>query len=170
MFTIRQLFATSAICAQFMARGFKASTKRVPVGLLRDVSGLGKAGEVALVKPGYASNFLTRGPDHPCVYIHAENKDKFIAQAAKTAKSPAEINAKRLMDSTLMMKRDEKNLGTWTVDRTMIVDKLLQHLKVSVNPADVQLEQPITTYGEFEVPVRLSDTLTSTLKLTVAKR
>jgi len=59
-------------------RGPKASTRKVPVILLKDSPNLGYRGEEVSVRPGYARNFLI--PQQLVVYSTHENKSEFLKE------------------------------------------------------------------------------------------
>jgi len=59
-------------------RGPKASTRKVPVILLKDSPNLGYRGEEVSVRPGYARNFLI--PQQLVVYSTHENKAVFLKE------------------------------------------------------------------------------------------
>lgn len=130
------------------------------VVLRRDVSGLGRAGEVKDVAEGYAQNYLLpRGL--AAVATAAELKrlsqERASAQARSgRARAEAEQLAKRLTATTLTFGlkagRDGKTFGSVT---NKDIAESLRGQGIEIDRAKIHLEEPLRTLGVHSVEVRV---------------
>lgn len=142
--------------------------------LRADVPKLGHRGEVVNVAEGYARNYLL--PRKMAVMASAGNK-KVIEQEKAAAvrrevtdKTQAEQLAKMLADVTVVVARkageEDQLYGSVT---SIDVAEALQAKGYSVDRRKIQIEDPIRTLGEFQVPLRLHREVESTVKLQVVR-
>lgn len=130
------------------------------VVLRRDVSGLGRAGDVKDVAEGYAQNYLLpRGL--AAVATAAELKrlsqERASAQArSRRARVEAEQLAKRLTATTLTFGlkagRDGKTFGSVT---NKDIAESLREQGIEIDRAKIHLEEPLRTLGVHSVEVRV---------------
>ena len=129
--------------------------------LRREVTGLGRPGDVKDVADGYAQNFLL--PRGLAVEATAgEMKVLARARDAKRAKqdrahADAEDLARRLAETTLVfrLKSGEQGKTFGSVTSKDIADALQREHKVDFDKTKVHLPEPIKSLGVHKVEVRL---------------
>ena len=143
--------------------------------LTQDVANLGKAGELVSVRPGYGRNYLV--PRGMAVSATVRNKNRLDHEkalierrVAREHASATEIAAK-LNVITLQFERnvgeDEKLFGS--VTNRDIADQL-KRAGVDIDHRTIQLDQAVKALGKYEVPVRLSASVTANLKFWVVSK
>ena len=142
--------------------------------LLQDVEGLGEAGDIVEVKPGYARNYLTpRG-----LALRASKRNLAVAEekknVAKARKERANVANKELTESLLKIEltiemqvgEEEKLFGSVT---TQDLHKALLEKELDIDRHMILLEEPIKALGVYNVPIKVSDELQPEIKLYVIK-
>ena len=140
--------------------------------LKQDVEKLGKAGDVVKVAPGYGRNYLI-----PKKYaLEATPGNIKIAEIEKVAharrdhreKEAATILARDIVKLTATIRRKSGEGGSLygSVTAIDIADYLVTH-KIDIDKRKIQLEEPIKTIGEYEVPIRLHREVTVPIKVVV---
>jgi large subunit ribosomal protein L9 len=140
--------------------------------LKRDVDKLGKTGDVVKVAPGYGRNFLV--PRKIAVAATPGNlKIMEIEQLASARrdqrdKSAASLVAKELVKLVVTIRRKAGEGVTLygSVTSIDIADFLITH-KIDIDKRKIQLDEPIKTIGEYQVPVRLHREVTVPIKVIV---
>ena len=140
--------------------------------LKQDVEKLGKAGDVVRVAPGYGRNFLI--PKR--FALEATPGNIKIAEMEKVAqarrdhreKESAAILARDIVKLTVTIKRKAGEGGSLygSVTAIDIADFLVTH-KIDIDKRKIQLEEPIKTIGEYQVPIRLHREVTVPIKVVV---
>ena len=137
------------------------------------VRGLGKAGEVARIRPGYARYLLSEGKavratqenmallSEKLAVIEAENKKK-LEEAQKVAES---LDAECLI-IVKQASDDGKLFGSVTVRD---VARLLSELGYDVKPKDVFFSEYVKRTGEYDVSIELHADLVAVVKLHVVR-
>jgi large subunit ribosomal protein L9 len=140
--------------------------------LKQDVEKLGKAGDVVKVAPGYGRNYLI-----PRKFaLEATEGNIKIAAMEKTAqarhdhreKEAATILARDIVKLTATIRRKSGEGGSLygSVTAIDIADFLVTH-KIDIDKRKIQLEEPIKTVGEYEVPIRLHREVTVPIRVIV---
>jgi len=142
--------------------------------LLQDVNGLGEAGDVVTVKPGYARNKLV--PEG--LALRASKRNLAVAeerkQIVKTRKA-REAAADEAMVETLskieitieaQVGDEDKMFGSVT---TLDIHKALEDKGIKVDRHAIMLEEPIKALGIYHVPVRVNADLNGDVKIYVIK-
>ena len=142
--------------------------------LLQDVNGLGEAGDVVTVKPGYARNKLV--PEG--LALRASKRNLAVAeertQIVKTRKA-REAAADEAMVETLskieitieaQVGDEDKMFGSVT---TLDIHKALEDKGIEVDRHAIMLEEPIKALGIYHVPVRVNADLNGDVKIYVIK-
>ena len=142
--------------------------------LVRDVLKLGHVGDVVEVKPAYARNYLV--PQRLGVEPTQENIDaieadkKTAAQQRATRLKAWQDLAERLTDVSVTIESSANPEGTLygSVGAEEIA-AALQTLGHEVLPRQVALESPIRTIDNVNVPIRLTDEISTQVKVWVVR-
>ena len=142
--------------------------------LLKDCDGLGQAGDLVDVKPGFARNKLI--PEG--IALRASKKNLAIAEERKMVaqsrlKREDEANQdllKQLSKTEITIEAqvgdEDKMFGSIT---TLDIHKALQERGINVDRNTIKLDEPIKTLGIFHVPVSISSNLVGDVKIYVIK-
>ena len=128
--------------------------------LKQDVEKLGNAGDVVKVAPGYGRNYLI--PRKMAVQATPGNlKNMEIEKVAHARrdqrdKDAATLLAKEIVKLTVNIRRKAGEGGTLygSVTGIDIADRLADR-KIEIDKRKIQLDEPIKTVGEYQVPIRL---------------
>ena len=142
--------------------------------LLEDVQGLGAAGDVVAVKPGFARNKLI--PDGVALRASKRNlavaeERKRVSKMRKDRESEADYNLVDKLSKTeitieAQVGDDEKMFGSVTA---IDIHKALDEKKINIDRHAIELEEPIKSLGIYHVPVKVSAEHTGDLKVYVIK-
>ena len=143
--------------------------------LLEDVKALGKKGQVVKVNDGYARNFIL--PKKLGVEATAKNLNDLKLQKANAAKVAAEqlAAAKELAEKieavsvTLKMKAGEGGKAFGSVSSKEIAAAAAEQLNLDIDKKKLVLPEPIKTFGNHEVPVKLHKDVTAKLTVKVTE-
>jgi large subunit ribosomal protein L9 len=142
--------------------------------LLQDVEGLGSAGDIVNVKPGYARNYLApRGlalrASKRNLAVAEEKKRVSESRKARLDKVNQELaDALEKIELTIEMQvgEEEKLFGSVT---TQDLHKALAEQDIEVERHNILLDEPIKALGVYDVPVKVSEDLQPNIKLYVIK-
>jgi len=139
-----------------------------------DLPKLGRRGEVVTVKDGYARNFLF--PRKLALPATPGNRKQIeqekAAHARREAKevSDADALAGMLAGVTLTISakagESDQLFGSVTA---MDIAEALAVKGYNIDKRKVELEEPIKTIGEYQVPLRLHRDVTATVKVNVTR-
>jgi large subunit ribosomal protein L9 len=140
--------------------------------LKQDVDKLGKAGDVVKVAPGYGRNFLI--PKKMAVEATPGNikivELEHLAQARhdRRDKEAARLVAREIAKLTINVRQKAGEGGSLygSVTAIDIAEGLAAH-KIEVDKRKIQLDEPIKTIGEYQVPIRLHKEVTVPIKVVV---
>ena len=142
--------------------------------LLKDYDGLGQAGDLVVVKPGFARNKLI--PEG--IALRASKKNLAIAEERKmVAKNRLkredaanEDLLKTLSNTEITIEAqvgdEDKMFGSIT---TLDIHKALQEKGINVDRSAIKLDEPIKALGIYHVPVTVSSNLEGDVKIYVIK-
>lgn len=142
--------------------------------LIKDVKGVGKAGDVVKVSDGYARNMLLpRGLATEATEgnvrnlekqkaIKEEHKQKDMAQAKELAERIGSLTI------TIMTKSGEGGKLFGSITTKDIADALAEQHKISIDKRKFILESPIKHTGNFELEIKIYPEVTAKLKVIVA--
>ena len=140
--------------------------------LLEPVDGLGEAGEVVRVRPGYARNFLVpQGLALPATESNRAELQARLAQRARVLaerKGDAERLQEMLGEATLEISvkaGEERIYGS--VGNKDIAQALKAAYDVDIDRRKILLQDPIKMLGEYVVPYRPHPDVTIDLKVVV---
>jgi large subunit ribosomal protein L9 len=140
--------------------------------LKQDVEKLGKTGDVVKVAPGYGRNYLI--PRNLAIEATPGNikvaEMEKISQARRDhrEKESATLLARDIVKLTVTIQRKSGEEGSLygSVTALDIADFLVGH-KIDIDKRKIQLEEPIKTLGEYQVPIRLHREVTVPIKVIV---
>ena len=143
--------------------------------LLEDVKALGKKGQIVKVNDGYARNFIL--PKKLGVEATSKNLNDLKLQKANAAKVAAEqlAAAKELAEKieavsvTLKMKAGEGGKAFGSVSSKEIAAAAAEQLSLDIDKTKLVLPEPIKTFGNHEVPVKLHKDVTAKLTVKVTE-
>ncbi len=141
--------------------------------LKREVTGLGRPGEIKDVADGYAQNFLV--PRGLAVEASAGELRRIAQQRAsqkakdERAQVEAQGLAKRLEAVTLVfkLKAGEQGKTFGSVTTKDVAEALQREANVSVDKTKIHLEEPLRTLGVHRVEVRLAPEVRAQLTVAV---
>ena len=142
--------------------------------LLKDVEGLGEAGEAIDVKPGYLRNYLIpRKLAQPATRASLEEAERRREraeeeerQAAERAGETSELLSKTVLTINHRAGPDGRLFGSVTAAE--VADAIQAARGLKVDRRKVRLEEPIRETGTFMVEVEVGGGVTATVKTIVA--
>ena len=145
------------------------------VVLLEDVKALGKKGQIVKVNDGYARNFIL--PKKLGVEATSKNLNDLKLQKANAEKVAAEqlAAAKELAAKleaasvTLSIKAGANGKTFGSVSSKEIAAAAADQLKLDIDKKKLVLPEPIKTFGNHEVPVKLHKDVTAKLTVKVTE-
>ncbi|XP_042490443.1 50S ribosomal protein L9 [Macadamia integrifolia] len=154
----------------FNAQGVRY--RKLEVILTTSIEKLGKAGETVKVAPGYFRNHLMPKllavPNiEKYAYLIREQRKIYqpeevetvtvVPQTKEDKMKEFQMAAKRLDNARLSLRRLIKvdNDLRSPVTKDELVEEVARQLFVTIQPENLHLPSPLTTLGEYEVPLRL---------------
>ena len=142
--------------------------------LLKEVAGLGEAGDVVRVNSGYARNFLL--PRRLAAPVSADAERQAAAhqrrRAAEVAKrkedAKAQIDALNNMSVSIEARAQEDSSLYGSVTAGMIAEAISKE-GVAIEEKHIHLEDPIKALGIYDVTVRLFEGVEAKAKLYVVE-
>ena len=143
--------------------------------LQQDVKGQGKKGQMVNVSDGYARNFLF--PKKLAVEATADNvntmKLQEKAKAAKLAeeKAQAQAIADQLKEITVRIVAKGGNGGRLfgAVTTKEVSDALKTQSGIEINKAKLVMDEPIKSFGGYELKAKLGHDVNAVVKVVVAE-
>jgi large subunit ribosomal protein L9 len=140
--------------------------------LKQDIENLGKTGDVVKVAPGYGRNYLI--PKRFAMAATPGNvkvmEIERLAQARRDQrdKQAAGLVAREIVKLTVTIRRKAGEGGSLygSVTALDIADFLVTH-KIDIDKRKIQLEEPIKTVGEYQIPIRLHREVTVPIRVVV---
>ncbi len=144
--------------------------------LLQDVKSVGKKGDIVNANDGYARNFLL--PKGVAVEANNKNVNDLKLQNANEEKVAAEKLkdaqdfAKELEDKsvTIKIKAGEGGKAFGSVSGKEIVAAYKEQCGIELDKKKLQMDEPIKTFGTYNVPIKLHPQVTGTLKVKVQEK
>ncbi len=140
--------------------------------LKQDVDKLGKVGDVVKVAPGYGRNYLIPRK----IAVEATPGNLKIMEIEKLSaarrdqrdKQAASLLAHEIVKLVVTIQRKAGEGGTLygSVTALDIADYLITH-KIDIDKRKIQLDDPIKTIGEYQVPIRLHREVTVPIRVIV---
>ncbi|MEO0271223.1 MAG: 50S ribosomal protein L9 [candidate division WOR-3 bacterium] len=141
--------------------------------LLKDIKGLGKEGEIKVVKDGFARNFLIpKGLAVPATEGIIRHLKEVEKQKLNKEKHLIE-QAERLKDSlssisiSFTLKGKEKTYGA--VTKVDIVKALEERGFKNIEKTQIELDSPLKEPGLYEIPIKLYKNIEGIIKVWVIR-
>ena len=142
--------------------------------LINDYEGLGKAGELVNVKPGFARNrlipqgFALRASTQNIASVEEKKKVIEKNKIRETASQEALLKQLSTAEITIEVQvgEEEKMFGSITSND---IQKSLEGKDILIDKNTILLDDPIKSLGIFHVPVRLSEDYQCDVKVYVIK-
>ncbi len=143
--------------------------------LLSDIDKLGKAGDVVKVADGYARNYLLPQDLAAPVSKHALRR---LEKLRKEREDVSRIQLAEAKEKASKLDNASVTLRAKTVDGTRlygsiqaadIAAALETGQKITVDKAQIALDEPIKETGTFDIAVKLHPELTCTIKVWVVE-
>ena len=143
--------------------------------LLETLNKLGKAGEIVVVKDGYAKNFLI--PQNKAIVANKKNKDDLQIKMDQINKN----NEEKIQEGeALKSKLDNKKISVQieanengnlfgNLNSKIIIDEIKSTFSISLNPDDILLGS-IRNLGDHEISIRLYGDITAKMLLTINRK
>ena len=145
------------------------------VVLLEDVKSLGKKGDIVEVSEGYARNFII--PKKKGVEANQENLNTLKLQKANEEKiakeklDAAKELAAKLNEASVSLTikggKDGRTFGS--VSSKEIEEAIKSQLGLEIDKKKLVIAEPIKTFGNHEVKVKLHKDVTAALKVKVGE-
>lgn len=140
--------------------------------LRSDVPGLGRAGEVVKVRPGYGRNYLiprglalaaTRGN-----MAQLEHQKRLIAAEQARILAEHKAMAQKLKGVSVSIARKKGAEGKlFGSVSTKDIAEALANQNITIDRKLIKLDEPFKSIGTYEVPVRFSGDITETIRVNV---
>ena len=143
--------------------------------LKEDVAHLGEVGDLVVVKPGYARNYLL--PRGKAVQANdrqlrrVEHEKRIIEAQVAKARGAAEAEAAKLGEVVLTVEKSAGENGKLFGSVTaMELETMLRDLGFNVDRRRIGLEGNIKDLGEYDLAVKLHRDVSATIKVLVVAR
>ncbi len=141
--------------------------------LVKDVKGLGKAGEIKEVKDGYGKNFLI-GKGFAKLATNEVIKKHQAALRRKAEQEKEELERlkeleKTLSNVTLVIKRKLGANGSLfgAVTKEEIAEELKKQHNIDIDKKIVEIEHPIKATGIYDITLKLGHGIHAPLKVEI---
>jgi large subunit ribosomal protein L9 len=144
--------------------------------LIKDVAGVGQAGEITEVASGYARNYLIpKGlavAAQPGVVRQAEERRQAEEKKAVREAADAQALAQQMAELTLTFtaKAGEQDKLYGSITSGNIVDELEKQLGQELDRRKVLLEGPIKQLGSHQVAIKLAPDVTAEVTVVVERQ
>ena len=142
--------------------------------MLKDVEGVGQAGDIVQVADGYARNLLI--PKGEALLATDANMARFESQRRqleatadrerKAATALAEELEKASLTAQVRVGEEDRLFGSVTAQN---IADLLKEQGHEIDRRTIELEEPIRALGVYTVPVKLHASVTAEVKVWVVK-
>ena len=145
------------------------------VVLLEDVKSLGKKGDIVEVSEGYARNFILpkkKGVEATqenlnTLKLQKANEEKIAKEKLEAAKELAAKLNEASVSLTIKGGKDGRTFGS--VSSKEIEEAIKSQLGLEIDKKKLVIAEPIKTFGNHEVKVKLHKDVTAALKVKVGE-
>lgn len=141
--------------------------------LIKDVKGLGKAGEVKEVKDGYGKNFLVgnglalQGTNEVLNKYNAEQKRKEAIEATEIEEAKALSEKLKTFTLIIKHKAGEKGSLFGAITNKEISEELKKQTDIDIDKKDIVVKKAIKSTGLYEVDCKLGHAIHGSLTIDV---
>jgi large subunit ribosomal protein L9 len=142
--------------------------------MLRDVEGVGQAGDIVQVAAGHARNMLI--PRGKALLATDANMARFESQRRqleatadrelKAATDLAEALEKASLTAQVRVGEEDRLFGSVTAQN---IAELLKEQGHEIDRRNIELEEPIRALGVYTIPIKLHQSVKAQVKLWVVK-
>ena len=142
--------------------------------LLKDFDGLGEAGDIVIVKPGFARNKLI--PEG--IALRASKRNLAIAEERKRTLKNRNLREQTANETLLnTLSKTEITIETQVGDEDKMfgsvtsidIHKALKEKGLKIDRNSIMLDEPIKALGIYHVPIKIRDGLNGDIKIYVIK-
>ena len=145
------------------------------VVLLEDVKSLGKKGDIVEVSEGYARNFIipkkkgveANNENLNTLKLQKANEEKIAKEKLEAAKELAAKLNEASVSLTIKGGKDGRTFGS--VSSKEIEEAIKSQLGLEIDKKKLVIAEPIKTFGNHEVKVKLHKDVTAALKVKVGE-
>ncbi len=151
---------------------------KVEVILLEDVKNVGKSGELAEVKRGYARNWLLPQGfasivDASTLKAYAKRKSKIEADGQKrrdlAEQTKADLQDKLETSRTVIIKARAGETGKLfgSITKEILAEKISEQFDITIAKTQILTKDAIRNLGEYEIKISLLSDVDATVKVKV---
>jgi len=143
--------------------------------LLDKIDNLGNVGDVVMVKPGYARNYLfpkglaVRSSKRNIAFVEEKRKNIELKIAKEEQASQAIFDSLKNVEILMEVEvgENDKLFGSVT---TMDLQKALNDQNIEIEKQDILLDNPIKSLGVYDIPIKVTSSLKQNIKVNVVKK
>ena len=143
--------------------------------LLDKIDNLGNVGDVVMVKPGYARNYLfpkglaVRSSKRNIAFVEEKRKNIELKIAKEEQASQAIFDSLKNVEILIEVEvgENDKLFGSVT---TMDLQKALNDQNFEIEKQDILLDNPIKSLGVYDIPIKVTPSLKQNIKVNVVKK
>ena len=143
--------------------------------LLDKIDNLGNVGDVVIVKPGYARNYLfpkglaVRSSKRNIAFVEEKRKNIELKIAKEEKASQAIFDSLKNVEILMEVEvgENDKLFGSVT---TMDLQKALNDKNIEIEKQDILLDNPIKSLGVYDIPIKVTPSLKQNIKVNVVKK
>ena len=143
--------------------------------LLDKIDNLGNVGDVVIVKPGYARNYLfpkglaVRSSKRNIAFVEEKRKNIELKIAKEEQASQAIFDSLKNVEILMEVEvgENDKLFGSVT---TMDLQKALNDQNIEIEKQDILLDNPIKSLGVYDIPIKVTPSLKQNIKVNVVKK
>ena len=143
--------------------------------LLDKIDNLGNVGDVVIVKPGYARNYLfpkglaVRSSKRNIAFVEEKRKNIELKIAKEEQASQAIFDSLKNVEILMEVEvgENDKLFGSVT---TMDLQKALNGQNIEIEKQDILLDNPIKSLGVYDIPIKVTSSLKQNIKVNVVKK
>ena len=143
--------------------------------LLDKIDNLGNVGDVVIVKPGYARNYLfpkglaVRSSKRNIAFVQEKRKNIELKIAKEEQASQAIFDSLKNVEILMEVEvgENDKLFGSVT---TMDLQKALNGQNIEIEKQDILLDNPIKSLGVYDIPIKVTPSLKQNIKVNVVKK
>ena len=143
--------------------------------LLDKIDNLGNVGDVVMVKPGYARNYLfpkglaVRSSKRNIAFVEEKRKNIELKIAKEEQASQAIFDSLKNVEILMEVEvgENDKLFGSVTA---MDLQKALNEQNIEIDKQNILLNNPIKSLGVYDIPIKVTPSLKQIIKLNVVKK